>query len=307
LIDEAGAFDGLTPLGGGEFLLFSVPLMAQAAGVVTFVANPAEEVGHHLSLFGGSGKVPDELVIYGSAAIEILPDGEPPAISIGDSAIEEGDVGTTNMSFDVILLEPAETEVHVDFATSDGTATAGSDYVASAGTITFLPGETSKSIAVMVLGETLPEADETFRVFLSNPTNATLLNGEAIGTILDDDSLLAGDVDGDGDVDLDDFDIVKVHFGQQGATRGEGDLDGDGVVDLDDFEEVKEHFGQSSTVALVRPLSAVRIGTRMNVSGRELLAIDAAFLAWARRSYDDDDPRDLRVELITGPYGPARL
>ncbi|HXT21238.1 MAG TPA: Calx-beta domain-containing protein, partial [Thermoanaerobaculia bacterium] len=84
--------------------------------------------------------------------------------------------------------EPASTRtVTVDVATADGTAVAGADYVALATTLTFAPGEIAKTVAVDVIGEKLEEPDETFFVRLTHPTNAAVLRGEAVGTILDDD------------------------------------------------------------------------------------------------------------------------
>jgi hypothetical protein len=80
--------------------------------------------------------------------------------------------------------------VTVDFATSDGTATAGADYTAASGTLTFAAGETEKTITVTILNDALPEADETFLVTLSNPTGGGTLGPRAVATVTinDDDS-----------------------------------------------------------------------------------------------------------------------
>ncbi len=75
----------------------------------------------------------------------------------------------------------------VDFATSDGTAIAGSDYTATNGTLTFLAGDTTKTVNVPVLNDALNEADETFTLTLSNST-LTLNDSSATGTIYDDDA-----------------------------------------------------------------------------------------------------------------------
>jgi hypothetical protein len=79
--------------------------------------------------------------------------------------------------------------VTADYATANGTATAADDYTATSGTLTFAPGETAKSVAVAVVGETLFEGDETFSLVLSSPVNATLGAGQeqATATISDDD------------------------------------------------------------------------------------------------------------------------
>src|SRR5439155_14548493 len=73
--------------------------------------------------------------------------------------------------------------------TSDGTATAPSDYAAKTGTVTFDPGQTSKAINILVHGDTTIEPDETLLVTLSNPTNAVIASGAGVatGTIVNDD------------------------------------------------------------------------------------------------------------------------
>jgi large repetitive protein len=111
-------------------------------------------------------------------------------ISIGDVSLPEGDAGQTPFRFPVSLDTPQSTPVTVDFTTADiNGATAGSDYTATSGTLTFAPGETSKTITVQVNGDTAREPDETFVVNLSNATgNANIFDPQASGTIINDDS-----------------------------------------------------------------------------------------------------------------------
>jgi hypothetical protein len=99
---------------------------------------------------------------------------------------------TTTASFSVSLNAAAGRTVTVDFATADGTALAGSDYTAASGTLSFEPGDLTKSIAVTVLSDSLVEAVETFTLVLSNPTNATIAAGAgtATGRIADSISLV---------------------------------------------------------------------------------------------------------------------
>jgi chitinase len=79
--------------------------------------------------------------------------------------------------------------VTVQFATADGSATAGADYVSVNGTLTFAPGERSKTIEVAVVGDTVAEANETFTLALTNPTGGVGLGrASATGTIVDDDA-----------------------------------------------------------------------------------------------------------------------
>src|SRR5437667_8196425 len=77
----------------------------------------------------------------------------------------------------------------MDYATSDGTATETGDYAPASGSVSFAPGETSQTVSVSVNGDTTHEADETFTVDLSNPTNATILDGQGLGTMTNDDGV----------------------------------------------------------------------------------------------------------------------
>jgi hypothetical protein len=110
-----------------------------------------------------------------------------PSLSINDVAVAEGNSGTTNATFTVSLSAASTSAVTVKYDTANGSATASSDYQAASGTLTFAPGDTSKTITVAVNGDTTPESDETFAVNLSNPTNATIADGQGIGTIQNDD------------------------------------------------------------------------------------------------------------------------
>jgi hypothetical protein len=111
-----------------------------------------------------------------------------PGLSINDVTVVEGDAGTVNAVFTVSLSPASGQQVTVDYATANGTATAGSDYVAASGTLTFPIGSTTQNITVEVIGDTLYEGPyETFSVTLSSPINATIEGGEGVGTIDDDD------------------------------------------------------------------------------------------------------------------------
>lgn len=112
-------------------------------------------------------------------------------ISIADASIIEGNSGTQSLEFVVTLSVPSSLSVSVDFATSDLSATLGSDYLAAAGTLVFAPGETSKTILVDIVGDLVPEPHELFRVSLSNPINAVIQDGVADGTIFNDDTSLS--------------------------------------------------------------------------------------------------------------------
>lgn len=111
-----------------------------------------------------------------------------PTLSIDDVSQAEGNSGATNFTFNVTLSAPSASAVSVNYSTADGTALAGSDYSAESGAITFAAGQTSRQIVVPVLGDTKPEANETFVVKLANPVGATLARPQAVGTIVNDDA-----------------------------------------------------------------------------------------------------------------------
>ena len=115
-------------------------------------------------------------------------EGSQPSLSIDNVALVEGDSGTTEMIFTVTRSVDTSGSSSVDFATVDGTARAGSDYVQTSGTLQFLSGETTQTISVEVNGDTDFEPDELFTVQLSNPTNAAIVDSSGTGTIEDDDA-----------------------------------------------------------------------------------------------------------------------
>jgi Calx-beta domain/PASTA domain len=111
-----------------------------------------------------------------------------PALSINDVSVGEGNGGTTNAVFTVTLSTSASQTITANFATADGTAVAGTDYTATSGVVTFAPGETSKTIAVPVVGNTVFESTETFALNLSNPALANIGDASGVGTIINDDA-----------------------------------------------------------------------------------------------------------------------
>ncbi|OLP52322.1 beta strand repeat-containing protein [Allorhizobium taibaishanense] len=111
-----------------------------------------------------------------------------PSLSIDDVSVNEGSSGTSVATFNVTLSATSSQTVTVSYATADGTASAGSDYVAASGTLTFAPGTSTRSITVTINGDTNPEANETFLVQMSAPTNATIAKASAAATIIDDDA-----------------------------------------------------------------------------------------------------------------------
>ncbi|MGB2982393.1 MAG: Calx-beta domain-containing protein, partial [Candidatus Bipolaricaulia bacterium] len=131
----------------------------------------------------------------------ILDDDDAPSISIDDVSVAEGDTAT----FTVTLSNPSASTVTVDYGTSDGTASQPGDYTLSSGTVTFLPGETSKPVTVPTIEDLIDEPDETFAVNLSNASNATIADLLGEGTIVDDDAAPTISVD---DVTVDEGDTA---------------------------------------------------------------------------------------------------
>ncbi len=178
------------------------------SGTLTF--NPGQTTKTvNVSVKGDTKDEPDESFLFqlsspaGAAILKhgrgtILDDDATPTLSIGNATVTEGNSGTRTASFQVTLSAASGQTVTVNYATADATATAPEDYTATSGTLTFNPGQTSKTVAVTTKGDAFPEASEVFHVNLSAPVNATLADGQGVGTVVNDDgtpvSVSIGDV-----------------------------------------------------------------------------------------------------------------
>ncbi|MFM6252211.1 MAG: Calx-beta domain-containing protein, partial [Dolichospermum sp.] len=107
-------------------------------------------------------------------------------LSPSNQTIVEGLTTPQNASYTVTLSQASNQTVSVNYATANGTATAGLDYTATNGTLTFAPGATSQVINIPILNDSFNEADETFTLTLSSPTNAILGAGTAATTTITD-------------------------------------------------------------------------------------------------------------------------
>jgi hypothetical protein len=170
----------------------AVATLLAAAPVPAFAAAYDYE-GHGTIQFIGtfstfSWTVPSPETWHGSTFGIRTTQALEPDISISGVTASEGNGGATAFTFDVALSGPGASTVNVDDITADGTATAGSDYTAAAGTLSFSPGVTVQPVTVYVTGDTTVEPNETFTVNLYNPYNATISVAQATGTILDDDA-----------------------------------------------------------------------------------------------------------------------
>jgi hypothetical protein len=130
------------------------------------------------------------LISDGEALGNILDNDPEPSITVADASAAEGNFsGSAGVSFHVTLSAPSTKPITVQYSTSPGTATetATGDYFPASGTLSFGGGQTAQTLNVTFRGDNVREPDETFTLSLSNPTNATIGDGTAQGTILNDD------------------------------------------------------------------------------------------------------------------------
>ncbi len=171
-------------IGTGGTFTFAPGELTKSATVQVLgdTLDEPDEVTYFVIFFPTNATIGDD-----EGVLTILDDDAARTISIADTTVIEGDAGPTDASFTVSLSGPSGQPVTVDYATTDGTASAGLDYTATSGSLTFAPGQTSRTITVPVSGDTIDEPDETFDVTLSDPAGASLADGAALATITDDD------------------------------------------------------------------------------------------------------------------------
>ena len=191
-------------------------------------------------------------------------------LSINDVNQNEGNSGTTTFTFTVSLSEPAPVGgVSFDIATSNGTATAGSDYIAKSLTAqTIAAGATTYTFSVDVNGDTSFEPNETFFVNVTNVTGAFIADGQGIGTIVNDD-VSSGprihDVQGTGSaspmvgqtVTLQG--IVTASFQAANSLGGFYLQEEDANIDVDP--------ATSEGIVIFHSATAVAVGDKVNVTG----------------------------------------
>ncbi|MFC6189302.1 putative Ig domain-containing protein [Pseudoxanthomonas mexicana] len=131
--------------------------------------------------------VVNAVVVDGQGVGTVVNDDPLPSLSIDDVSVVEGNAGTVNAVFTVTLSAASGQTATVLYATADGTATQPADYTSTSGSLTFTPGQTTRTLTVPVIGETVPEANETFFVNLSGAANATISDNQGVGTITNDD------------------------------------------------------------------------------------------------------------------------
>ena len=187
-LDYATA-DG-TAIAGSDYIatngtLTFAPGETSAAIAVAIQGDTLDELDEAFTLnFTNPSNV---TLVNTQGTVTITDDDDAPEIALTDISVTEGDSGSTTATVTVTLDAPSSLPITVDYATADGTAVAGSDYIAQNGTIAFAPGETAKTISVVVMGDSIDELDESFNVNLTNPSNGVIVDGEGTATIVNDD------------------------------------------------------------------------------------------------------------------------
>lgn len=169
------------------------PLVIRLSDAQPVADDQFQEYPAHLTSTSALGQpsISSRFVQYATNAGTFVYRMSQPSLAVGDVEIVEGDSGTRTATFTVTLSEPAEETVTVNYTTSPtGTnpATEGTDYQDATGTLTFAPGQTTRTIPVTINGDTTNEQDETFQVTLSSASGATVSDATGIGTIADDDT-----------------------------------------------------------------------------------------------------------------------
>ena len=225
-------------------------------GSIYASVRPGPDDSRILRLDGTTGAITAELALGRDGWSSMVDDNDIVYVSSAGIGTFVDRLGPASLAtFGVTLSATQALPVTVDFLTSDDTATAGMDYAATAGTITFAPGETSKTIVIPTTDDAVVEPQEQFLAQLSNPGNATLGGANAIGTIIDNDfgnqapiafagaDLSIGDGDGSGD---------------QIVTLNGSGSDADGSISSYEWTEGASVIG---TTASISPTLAVGVHT----------------------------------------------
>jgi hypothetical protein len=190
------AFTASLSAGSADYTLIGSTPVTFSPGATSQVVNilikgdtvdePAETF--LLRLTGAmNGYIPDP-----TAVCTILDNDGPPSIKVSGAKVVEGDSGVNSATFTLSLSAPSEKTVTVQYASADGTGNdpatvADGDFFAASGTVTFAPGIITQTATLTVQGDTKAEPNETFRIVLSNPGNATIAVPTGIATIVNDD------------------------------------------------------------------------------------------------------------------------
>jgi hypothetical protein len=239
------ARSGIVTFGAGTITQqITVPIIGDASGEVdeTLNLNLSNVVNATLTDGLGVGTIQDD-----------------DSLVVDDVTIAEGDSGSSVATFTIRLLAPRTQDVSVDYATANATAAAGSDYIGQAGTVTFAPGETEKTVDVPVIGDSFDEVDETIYLNLSNSIGAVIADNRGIATILDDEaipSVTISDVmiaEGNAGTKIITFTLLLSQPSGQNVTVGYNTSDGTASASGGDYvsRSGTVTFGPGSTVQTV--------------------------------------------------------
>jgi hypothetical protein len=188
-----GVFTVDHELGGFRHFRIWLPEYAAEHGPLTVMVQPGDDyrVGEAASVCVSiadretrdATRCPDA----DESSTSAMQAGAPVSIAVRDARATEG--VDEIISFNVALSAAAAETVTVHWATADGTATAGQDYEASSGTLTFTEGQTDRAIAVTVIDDAHDEGEETFTLLLSGAVGAELADAKATGTIANSDPM----------------------------------------------------------------------------------------------------------------------
>ena len=281
---------------------------ASTAGTLTFAPGTRRATISVALVDDGVAELDEDMTVTLSNAVNarirdrrgaglILDTSGMPGVSIADARGVEDTVG--DLAFRVTLSEASADEVTVAYATMDGTATAGSDYTATSGTLTFAIGATELTIGVPVLADTVSEANEDFSVTLGSAVNGFIVDGTATGTIEDDEpGLVIADgeaSEGDGSLPL----VVSVsgvrgsrvltvdYVTVDGTARAGEDFTGSSgsltfavgataaTIDVPLTDDSADEESETFTVELSNPVNAAVTDTTATATIRD----------------DDDEPR----------------
>lgn len=178
----SGAVSGVFNAAGNQTVNLDVTLPA--------TANSQSQI--QLRIITNDAPGSDAMIGIDDILVSSAPASGDPVVTINDVMLTETDSGTTIATF-TVSASHTDTAFSVDYATADGTATlADNDYAAASGTLSFAAGDPlTKTISIVVNGDTVTEASEVFTVNLSNALGATIGDAQGVGTILNDDISVA--------------------------------------------------------------------------------------------------------------------
>ena len=259
-------------------------------------SNPEsnETVNISMSNLGGTGLAASKFDITDVGLLTIK-DDDASQISVSDQTLAEA---STNMTFTVSLDKSEIAPITVDYATSDGTAEAGSDYTSVSGTLTFASGETSKSVIVPISGDNTLEADESFSVTLSNVTGtANLLDGSGTGVIENDDaaSVTIADVAANEDAGTVTVTASLNNGVQGGFTVNASTTDGTATTTDSDYTAISGEVLTFVGTAGETQAFDITLGTDTKLEANETLTVAMSTLAATTLAVDITDQATVTI------------